>query len=377
MELGTGMTIGVDLRCLPADGSAGRGVAHAARFLLQVMLSQPVDWSWRVYLPKRASLTYGQMARNIRCALVKLDDTSGGSLRRALQESPCDLLFVPAGSAPPGISVPTIPWVHDLAIFDHPEWFGQSFLQRTLTTQLFRHGVVSAPIVFAVSQHTADDLTHRFHLKPERIRVTHEGGDPILAKLYGQWLNDAKETAKQELAERGITRPFILALGAVEARKNLSMLIEAWRSVRSSSASPFDLIIAGRGEEGEVENQEDGLHRLHDVSDAFRRALLLGAEIIALPSLHEGFGLVALEAMQAGTALLASNAGAIPEVAGESSLLLDPTDVELWKTALVEVMNNEEKRRQFAGAGKERARQFSWEKTGEIVLRGLAECIRK
>jgi alpha-1,3-rhamnosyl/mannosyltransferase len=292
-------------------------------------------------------------------------------------------LFVPSGAIAPGISIPSIPWVHDLTIYSHPEWFPQSFLRRAMTTRIFRHGVAAAPIVFAVSEDTKRELVRLFGSDADRVRVTYEGGDPFLETLYGPSLESQKRDAKRKVATAGIAHPFVLALGTVEPRKNLALLIAAWEDARISSVRPTDLVIAGR-DGWNMEPVRDAirphivadegmgrLHRLEAVDDDMRRDLLLAADLVALPSLHEGFGLVALEAMQAGTALLASRAGAIPEVVGESGILIDPNDLGAWKDALVRLMSDDENRTEVARLGKARSQGFTWDRAAKTVIEGL------
>lgn len=355
-------------------------MAHAARFLTHALLSGAAPWTWNIYLPD------GAVFETLHTT-VTLKNTSGSSLRAALDRSPCKLLLVPGGSAAPGISVPQLPWVHDVAIFGHPEWFPQSFLRRTITTQLFRRGISRAPVVFAVSRDTAWELENQFGLDATKIRVTNEGGDPFLDALHGDALRVAKQAAKIRVAASGITNAFVLVMGTIEPRKNISMLVNAWRGAAASCSRPVDLVIAGRDGwkmrdvhaiiKANIKPEHDGsrIHRISTVDDDARRDLLLAADIVALPSLHEGFGLVALEAMQAETALVASRAGAIPEVVGEEGILLDPQDVAGWSSAMAGLINDDASRLEVALTGKARTQGFTWERAAHVVREAIAELV--
>lgn len=356
------MVVGIDLRCLPADGSAGAGVAHAARFLTEALLFLDVSWEWRLYIPSGAdqnSFSFPLTKGEKKGVSVVLPDASGTTLRRALREHPCDILFVPGGSVAPFLSVPTIPWVHDVAIFDHPEWFPQSWFQRFKTTMMFRRGIKKAPVVFAVSEETKRQIVKKFHIAPQKIVVTLEGGDPYLSVIP---------------AKAGThPRPFVLFLGTIEPRKNHSMLLNAWRIVFSSLPKKMELVIAGASGwkcEGCLREIEKTPHvrRIENVTDEKRRELLRSADLVVVPSLYEGFGLVALEAMQAGTALIASNAGSLPEVVGDGGVLIDPNDVNAWAEAMRSLLVDDAKRQRLAEKGRTRAKDFSWEKTAAIVV---------
>jgi alpha-1,3-rhamnosyl/mannosyltransferase len=316
-----------------------------------------------------------------RCRIVRLKTMSGVSLRKALRDVPCDRLFVPSGAVAPGVGIPCIPWVHDVAIFEHPEWFGETLFRRMVTTRLFRRGIKSAAQVLAVSEDTQSQLIRLFGKDPSMITVTHEGGDRILASLHGAFLREEKQRAKRRVAERGITQSFILMLGTVEPRKNIPMLINAWQRSTSVSLRPLDLIIGGRDgwklgstiaafDSAKVYGSEGGsrLHRIQMLTDDDRRDLLLAADAVVVPSLHEGFGLTALEAMQAETAVIASNVGGLPEVLQGTGLLLPPHDVDAWAGALSGMFADDEARMDLAREGKARSQGMTWERAAKIAL---------
>ena len=149
-----------------------------------------------------------------------------------------------------------------------------------------------------------------------------------------------------------IDSPFVLALGTVEPRKNLGMLIRAWAKSqddvggrRQKEGGRIELVVAGPwGWKCEDVKREIAslpsdlkklLYRIEKISDDGKRQLLLAASAVAVPSLDEGFGLVALEALQAGTQVISSNRGAVPEVVGTGAMSLDPLDESAWMTAIV------------------------------------------
>ncbi len=375
------MIVGIDLRCLPTDGTPGSGIAHAARFLTEALVIRDVPWTWKLYVP-RGAMGVGN-AGGERCVTVELSQGSGSAIRIACMRSPCDLLFVPSGAVAPLLPVRSLPWVHDLAIFDHPEWFPESRVRRAVTTTLFTRGIRSAPIVFAVSEDTKAQIVSRCGVDASRVIVTEEGGDPFLQALHGAALREQKRVAKQRIAATGITNAFVLALGTVEPRKNLAMLMQAWRRAVKAIDRPLDLVIAGRdgwklkeihaAMECQVTPERDGsrLHRLYVVDEDARRDVLLAADLVAVPSHHEGFGLVALEAMQAETAVLASSAGALPEVVDDAGILLDPHDRDAWARAIQGLIHDDVSRVDMALAGKSRSERFTWEAVAIKVEEGI------
>ncbi|MDD5726220.1 MAG: glycosyltransferase family 1 protein [Patescibacteria group bacterium] len=356
------MKVGLDLRCLPSDGSEGAGVAHAARALCsQLIKEKPINWQAFVVKGSawQASPKY------------ELADGQSKTLKKALGENPCDILFVPSGAVSYGLDIPAIPWVHDLIIFDHPEWFPESWLHRQLTTHLFLRGIKQAPIVFAVSEYTKQAIIRHARVTQEKVMVTHEGGDGQLT-INNEQLTIKKSASEYCRGKWGIEGQFILALGTVEPRKNLAMLIRAWKK----SGGALDLVIAGRNGwkfedvtreiKSLTSDEASRFHRIEDFNDDDKRQLLLAASIVAVPSLDEGFGLVALEALQAGTDVVASNRGALPEIVGQAGILLDPEDEKAWAEALNRISKLESR-----SSSTEQAQKFNWEKTAGVVLEGL------
>lgn len=382
------MVIGIDLRCLPSDGSPGAGVAHAAKALVNELIEAARPGiSWVLFLPRGAvphaeARLATQRAGNAR--IVRIENPGGAALRRSLRQYPCDVLFVPSGAVPPGIAIPVVPWVHDVAIFDHPEWFPEPLVRRLISTRLYRRGVVRAATVLAVSECTKQDVATHFAIDPSRIRVTLEGGDSFLHRLDGDRLIEAKQDAKARLTGRGIAHAFILCMGTLEPRKNIPFLLQAWAAARERFKHPVDMVVAGRDgwklapitqalQSAQRLSMQSRLHRIEVPSDEDRRDLLLAADLVAVPSLYEGFGLVALEGMQAGSAVIASRAGALPEVVGDAGVLMPSDQSIAWIDALVMLMSDEARRKELAQRGKQRSQNMTWKHVAEIVLPALTD----
>ena len=321
-------------------------MAHAARFLTEALLAQEVKWEWVIYAPLSGlAVEETELLPNRR----------GSALRAALKKNPCDLLFVPSGACAPGISAPQIPWVHDLAIFDHPEWFPESWLRRQITTRLFARGLRRAPVIFAVSEETKNQIVVHLGIDTNKVIVTHEGGDPILKKLEAR-------SSKLEALNR-----FCLAIGTIEPRKNFELLARIWADVFKQTGRRL-LIVGKRGWGNVSIKEENGIEIRSDVNEDEKRRLLKAADLVLVPSLYEGFGLVALEAMQAGTALISSDRGALPEVVGNGGLLLSPEDDDLWKQEIARLLQDDSGREAYGEKGKVRSEMFSWEKTAARII---------
>jgi glycosyltransferase involved in cell wall biosynthesis len=356
--------LGIDLRCLPADGSAGAGVAHASRAIVGAMLNSiPKGWTVKLYLPRGAKFDDDLPSST---EYVALTGSRRADLLRGLRESSCDVLFVPSGAVALRLPVPAIPWVHDVDIYKHPEWFGESWLTRMRTTWMFREGLKKAPLIFSVSEYTREEIRK---MKIEnRIIVTGEGGDEKMREARSEM-----REAGDRLLSRGVASPYILMLGTVEPRKNIEFGLRSAVDNRWSGS----FVVAGRdgwkvdpiNRAMDEASKQLKLIRINDVSDELRRDLLIGASIVLVPSLSEGFGLVALEAMQAGVPVIASDRGALPEVAGESILSLD--DPRAWSDTIERLSLDLAFRSEWIARQRRDASRFSWKCSAEIVWNAL------
>lgn len=161
---------------------------------------------------------------------------------------------------------------------------------------------------------------------------------------------------------------YILFVGTFEHHKNVSRLIKAFGRVKQSLSIPHDLVLVGRDGPGiedayitvkECEVQDE-VKFIGYVPDDDLPGLYAGADLFAFPSLHEGFGIPILEAMASGTPVLTSRLCAMPEVAGDAALYVDPYDIDGIAAGLRSLLCDTKLRTHLIGRGVERARQFSW-----------------
>jgi glycosyltransferase involved in cell wall biosynthesis len=227
--------------------------------------------------------------------------------------------------------------------------------------------VRQARVLLAISEATRNELVERFPRAGSRTRIT-----PLAA--------DARFDTKGEPGERdrlGVERPFVLALGTIEPRKNLERLIQAYVGLPEALRQRFELCLAGATgwKTGPIlelaEQHRDSVRRLGYVADEDLPALYRSAELFVYPSLAEGFGLPVLEAMQSGTAVITSNVSSMPEVGGDAARYVNPRDVTDIRTALQELLSDDAKRAELAARGPAQAARFSWHRTAEETLTAI------
>jgi alpha-1,3-rhamnosyl/mannosyltransferase len=325
--------LGIDLRFIPNDGSPGAGVEHASRELVDVMRELAGGYGFEL-------VGYG-------------NGFSGRTMARQAVEDGCAAMFVPSGAVSPWIRLPAFPWVHDLAIFEHPEWFPQNWLKRQITTRLFLGGLKKASHIFAISEHTKREIVETAGIPSEKITVAYQGIPPV---------EHRHEKNSGEM-------PYALIMGTINPRKNVPFIVKLWPEVEKRFGRKAHLIVAGKMGRGVSERELGDAQHIDQPSDAGRDMLIAGASVLLLPSLHEGFGRTALEGMAAGVPVIASDRAAIPEAVGDAGILLDPEDAEVWVQAIVKGLKGE-----LDGTkGPARAARFQWKNTAHTILAKLKE----
>ena len=196
----------------------------------------------------------------------------------------------------------------------------------------------------------------------------------------------ASPEAVASLREKtGLERPYILAVGTIEPRKNLKFLVDVFERLGADSATEgLDLVIAGAPgwrcddilARFETSPRASRIHYMRYVPDGQLAALYTGAAVLAVPSHYEGFGFPPLEAMACGTPVVSSAGGSLPEVLGDAALVVPDFAPDAWRAALGRAANDAGLRAKLRPAGMARAATFRWEKTAAEtwrVYRGEAE----
>ncbi len=262
-----------------------------------------------------------------------------------------DLVWVPHYNAPLAWRGRLLVTVHDLAHLALPEVFGRGV--KRLYARLAFDGVRrrAAGVLFD-SRFTRDEF-HRLVGAPRGAEWT------VPLGVDEEWFR-AEPAAAGE-------RPYLIFVGNIKPHKNLGRLLIAFEQLLGEI--PHDLLLVGR-REGFITADRSVAAAAAALGERVRftgelaadrlRATVAGADALVLPSLYEGFGLPALEAMACGRPVLAARAGALPEVCGEAALLCDPRDAGELVAGLRRIVGDAELRRRLVAAGPEHARRFRW-----------------
>ena len=255
---------------------------------------------------------------------------------------------------------PAIITVGDLGFLRYPE---------TVTAESAAYygqigqAVYSAEHILTYSESSAEDLRTLLEVPSSKITIVPLAPEPRCQPV-------AEPAAA--LARLGVSRPYVLFVGTIEPRKNLTTLLQAFAAI-ADRHDGLSLVVAGR--RGWLDSPVyrlvselrlgERVRFLGSVAGSDLPALYSGAELLAFPSLHEGFGLPVLEAMACGCPVLCSNSSSLPEVAGDAAWLLPPTDAAAWAGALDEALTAPATRARLAEAGRARAAAFTWQATAE------------
>ncbi len=267
--------------------------------------------------------------------------------------------------------IPGVITVHDLSGLLMPEYHEKKV---SLTSKIIPFAVRKARRIIAVSNFTRQEVEKFFPHAKGKVRVVYNGVSP-------EFRPAPEEEIKRVREKYGINYPYVMYLGTIEPRKNLSTLLSAFSLLIKEF--PHYLVLVGmKGWKyrGIFQALEELSIRERVIFTGFVPAadlppLYTGADVFVYPSLYEGFGIPALEAMACGTPVVASNTSSLPEVVGEAGLLADPRSPEEIARKIRMVLRDKKLAEELSLRGKQRAREFSWEKTAKGTLEVYREVL--
>jgi alpha-1,3-rhamnosyl/mannosyltransferase len=270
-----------------------------------------------------------------------------------------DLVHHLGGTTPLVRGAPAVVTIHDLQPLHDPAAF--SAVKRRWLALMLPHAVRHARFVVAVSEFTAEDVHERLDVPRERIRVARHGFDAPKGPVPSDEVERVR--TRYRLGPAWITYP-----AATWRHKNHVTLLRAFAPL---AADDPDVALVLTGKEAEAEDEvrreitrlglEGRVRRTGRIARADVDALIAGARAVAIPSTFEGFGAPVAEAFALGAPVVASTSTALPEVAGDAAVLVDPLDVDGWTSALRRLLTDPQRRADLVGAGRKRAGELTWD----------------
>ncbi len=268
-----------------------------------------------------------------------------------------------------GLFKPYIVTIHDLTTILHPDLFPK--FDWLYWNTLERITIKSAKKVTTVSYNAAKDIIRFYRVPDEKVHVIYHG--------YSSIFHRADEGEIKEVLEKyKLPEKYFLHVGRIDIKKNLSMLVEGFEKFIREENFPGSLVLVGRAYRKSPDK------RLYEVIDSLNikdrviftgfipdddlPAVYSGALACVFPSVHEGFGLFALEAMACGVPLIVNKAGALEEIVGNAGIVLPECTREYLAKSMTELYKNVELQRQLRDLGITRAKKFSWKLAASQLL---------
>lgn len=282
-----------------------------------------------------------------------------------------DLFFSPSHYAPRFSPVPSAISIMDLSYVHFPELFKKTDLCQLKNWTSY--SVKQASRVFTISHSTKDDIIKTYNIDERKIVVTYPGFIQKKTKKFNM----------RTIKSFGIQKEYILFVGTLQPRKNITRLIEAFSKVLQEGKKLQLVIVGKKGwlyseilQAPSRYNVKDSVVFLDFVKDEDLPILYQQAICYVLPSLYEGFGFPVLEAMQNDCPVIVSDVSSLPEVGGDACLYIDPEDVDDIASKIKILVNDRDQRRELIAKGRKQLAKFSWEKTARETLNALETLVK-
>ncbi len=373
------MRIGIDATALPPQPvGAGNYIIQ----LIRALASLKVNDEFVIFAQQRGHALIS-LPENDSFEWIILEDRNPGSrliweqtlYPQLIRKSGVDLLHSMHYTRPVKLPCASVVTFHDMTFFLYPELHTRA--KRLFFPLAIRASARQADALTAVSESTRQDAIRVLGISPEKITATQLGVDPTFRPI-----NDAaikgKIAEKYDLPER-----FILYVGLLEPRKNLPMLIRAYKRLIDGGEN-FKLVLVGRygwmHEEllRQINNLdlEEMVHFTGYVSQEDLPLVYNLSSLFVYPTLYEGFGLPALEAMACGVPVITTDVSSLPEIVGEAGILVPVNNVEALYGAMIAVLGDEDLRRKMINKGIQRAAKFTWEQTAILTFQVYQQVMR-
>lgn len=304
---------------------------------------------------------------------------------QACRRTGADLAHVPYWGPPVRAGVPVVTTVHDLIPLLMPAYRGS--IKIRLYTRLVSHALGASALILTDSHASAGDIQLHLGIPEQRLRVVHLAVDDAYKPVF------LPERLREVRVRYRLPERYFLYLGGFDPRKNTPALLRAYALLRGKDASAPPLVLAGRlpWSRGEEAKQESGdqdprwiaedlgvlpwVHFTDWVREEDKPAIYTLALCLVYPSLYEGFGLPILEGMACGTPVITSNRSSMAEIAGDASLLVNPSSEEEIAQAMGRIASDKGLREDLSQRGIAHARRFTWSETAARTLQAYRESL--
>jgi glycosyltransferase involved in cell wall biosynthesis len=358
------------------------GIGRYAFRLLENMIAQAPDYDFVVYRgqDRDTRFYWGDILNEPNVFLVEGPKPVYWPHEQLLwsyyiRRDDIDLFHTPYFAVPLLTHVPVIMTVHDMIFEIYPEYMPLAWM-RPYYMYMMKFGLRKARKIITVSKNTAKEMEYFYKFSRGKLVVVQEGVD--------NEFSPTEDLTRLESVRNkySLESPFILSVGARRPHKNFVSLVRAFSNL--SNDYPHNLVLVGPSDvrfndEVQSELEKAGLkeevNQLNWIPEEDLPALYSLADLVVLPSIHEGFGLPAVEAMACGTPVIAADNSSFPEVLDGAGVLVDPYNLDQIEDAMRLLIDNEEKRMHLRQAGLKRSAEFSWDKPAQRILKIYREIV--
>jgi len=364
------MLIGIDGNEANVKNRVGIG-EYAYELLLQFKKQKNPNTKFLIYLKEKALLDMPKEDEGWRYKVIgpkKMWTQFALPVSLILGKQKPDLFFTPSHYAPRFTSLKTAISIMDLSYIHFPKLFRKEDLYQL--TNWTKYSAENARLVFTISKSSKDDIIREYNLDSKKVIVTYPG------------IREIRSMKNTDLKKFNLTNDYILFVGTLQPRKNITKLIEAFSKIEKKD---IDLVIVGKKgwlyEEILASPKKFDIEKrvkfLDFVTDEELPSLYKNAKCFVLPSLYEGFGLPVLEAMKYGCPVITSNISSLPEAGGNAAIYVNPEDVKDITEKINKVLKDERLREDMIKKGEAQVKKFSWEKTARETLSALEKLAKE
>ncbi len=358
--------------------------ARDAGFRYTLVFDRPPEFD----LPDNVEIIIAQTHNSLNDAAVGDKSRSFGYLMKmgeVVRKAKFDIFFFPAVYSyfPLLARVPCVVCYHDTTAERIPHLLFPTKMNRRLWQLKTALAKLQTARAMTVSRSSARDLEHILRIPKSKIDTVSEAADPIFRRIENpQKVEDAKQKFKIPADAE-----YMMTLGGMNAHKNILSLLKAMPAIVEEHSQVHLVIVGDTSGKGFWDNVpelqkftadhpalQSRVHFTGYIDDADAALLLNGAAALAFPSLWEGFGLPAVEAMSCGAPVLASNRGSLPEVIGDAGLFYDPENIDEITACAVKFFGDPALRQRLTEASIARAREFTWDNAAVLAELSFRKC---
>lgn len=363
------MHIGIDARDINYINKPG--FEHYISNLIQALSRIDQENNYTLYLNCKLKREFTIANKNFKWRILRFPFSAGWTQCRLPLDSikfRPDILFFPAHSLPFYRPYKSVVVIHDLLHLNDPS---RPLWDRMRLKILTKKAIENASHIIAISHFTKNEIQQYYNIRESKISVVYHGNDNRFKQITDM---DKISETKYQYKIKG---DYILYAGTLRPYKNVNRLIKAFCRIKKEKKIEHQLVIVG----GKGWGHEDtfnlvnrlGLSQEIIFTGFIEREelplLMNGASLFVMPSLSEGFGFPAIEAMACGAPVLSSNVACIPEILGKGGYLINPLSEDDIADGMIKILEDRKLQKELIMNGLKRAKQFTWEKSAQKVLK--------